>query len=107
VLTALTGFWDWLKSTEPGTQARRTVNAHAWTMIAVTIVVLVDLGLRYNRYWGSPHSPPAVAGLSIFAALLTGAGAWIGGELVFDYGFNVEMTGEVWEKSEQDVFPKG
>src|SRR5262245_23169338 len=24
VLTAFTGFWDWLKSTEPGTQARRT-----------------------------------------------------------------------------------
>jgi hypothetical protein len=32
-------------------------------------------------------------------------GATIGGELVFDYGFNVEMVGEVWEKSEQDVFP--
>src|SRR5919202_6472629 len=28
VLAALTGFWDWLKSTQKGTQARRTVNAH-------------------------------------------------------------------------------
>ena len=26
VFTALTGFWDWLKSTEPGTQVRRTAN---------------------------------------------------------------------------------
>src|SRR5947207_2593637 len=26
VLTALTGFWDWLRSTEKGTQARRTAN---------------------------------------------------------------------------------
>src|SRR6185295_10372323 len=31
--TALTGFWDWLKSSEAGTQARRTANAHAITMI--------------------------------------------------------------------------
>ena len=29
VLAALTGFWDWKRSTEKGTQARRTVNAHA------------------------------------------------------------------------------
>src|SRR3546814_18608471 len=26
VLAALTGFWDWLRSTERGTQARRTAN---------------------------------------------------------------------------------
>src|SRR6478752_9485546 len=30
VLAALTGFWDWLRSTEKGTQARRTANTHAW-----------------------------------------------------------------------------
>ena len=29
VLAALTGFWDWLRSTEKGTQARRTANTHA------------------------------------------------------------------------------
>src|SRR3954447_19062113 len=27
VFAALTGFWDWLQSTEKGTQARRTANA--------------------------------------------------------------------------------
>ena len=32
LLTALTGFWDWLRSTEKGTQARRTANA---TMLLV------------------------------------------------------------------------
>jgi uncharacterized membrane protein len=105
VFTALTGFWDWLKSTEPGTQARRTVNAHAWTMIAVSVVVLVDLGVRFGRYWAAPRAPGRVAALSVVAALLTVVGAWIGGELVFEQGFNVEMVGEVWEKSEQDVFP--
>src|SRR5262245_4540376 len=35
LLTALTGFWDWLRSTEPGTQARRTANAHALAMVTV------------------------------------------------------------------------
>src|SRR5215212_1488063 len=51
VLAALTGFWDWLKSTEKGTQARRTVNAHAWTMITVTVLILTDVGLRAFAFW--------------------------------------------------------
>src|SRR5690348_8783980 len=46
VLAALTGFWDWLKSTEAGTQARRTANAHAITMVTVTVVVLVNIAVR-------------------------------------------------------------
>src|ERR671916_380448 len=50
VFAALTGFWDWLKSTEKGTQARRTVNAHGWTMVAVTVLVLIDIGLRLSYY---------------------------------------------------------
>src|SRR5215203_5497390 len=32
VFAALTGFWDRQRSTESGTQARRTVNAHALVM---------------------------------------------------------------------------
>src|SRR3954451_21855738 len=46
VLTALTGFWDWLKSSEAGTQARRTVNVHALTMVTVTVIVIVDIAIR-------------------------------------------------------------
>jgi uncharacterized membrane protein len=105
LLTALTGFWDWLKSTEPGNQARRTVNAHAWTMITVTVLVLVDLAIRWFSYWGFPFAPWRVTILSLVIAGLVTFGATIGGELVYDYGFNVEMVGEVWEKSETDVFP--
>jgi uncharacterized membrane protein len=105
LVTALTGFWDWWKSTEAGNQARRTVNAHAWTMITVTVLVLVDLALRWFNYWSLPHAPGRIAALSVVVAGLTVIGAAIGGELVFDYGFNVEMVGEVWEKSETDVFP--
>ena len=33
VFAALTGLWDWLRSTERGTQARRTANAHAVTTL--------------------------------------------------------------------------
>ncbi|HSH23089.1 MAG TPA: hypothetical protein VK975_03410, partial [Acidimicrobiales bacterium] len=43
-LAALTGFWDWLRSSTPGTQARRTINTHAWVMIIPTILVVADTG---------------------------------------------------------------
>src|SRR5688572_18177487 len=35
VLAALTGYMDW-RTTEKGSQVRRTANAHAWTMITLT-----------------------------------------------------------------------
>src|SRR4051812_19909192 len=50
LLTAVTGFWDWLRSTEPGTQVRREANAHALTMVTVTVLVLVDIALRTLAY---------------------------------------------------------
>ena len=107
LLAALTGYWDWLKSTEKGTQARRTVNAHAWTMIAVTVLVLVDIALRWFAYPDDLHTPAAVLALTLAAAVLTVVGGSIGGSLAYDYGFNVETAGDhpVWHKSETDVFP--
>lgn len=107
VLAALTGFWDWLKSTEKGTQARRTVNAHGWTMVAVTILVLVDIALRWFSYDNAAHTPGRVAVLSLAVAVLTVVGGSIGGSLAYDYGFNVETAGDspVWHQSEVDVFP--
>ena len=107
LLALLTGFWDWLKSTEKGTQARRTVNAHAWTMVALTVVVFADIGYRWFAYEGHPSTPGGVAVLSVVAAALTVVGGSIGGSLAYDYGFNVETAGDhpVWHRSEQDVFP--
>jgi uncharacterized membrane protein len=107
LLTALTGFFDWWRSSEPGTQARRTINAHAITMIVVTVLVLVDLGWRGL---GCPHSlttPIGVLVLSVVAAVLVTVGATIGGTLVYDYGFNIETSGDhpVWHKNEKDVYP--
>ncbi len=107
VLASLTGWADWRSSSEPGTQARRTINAHAITMIAVTALVLIELALRL-LVWSDHDATPVLAViLSVVAAILVSAGASIGGTLVFDYGFNVETAGDhpVWHKSEEDVRP--
>lgn len=106
VFAALTGFWDWLRSTQKGTQARRTANAHAWTMVTVTVLALVDIALRLNSYDRSYPTIPILA-ISVVLAVLVSIGAAFGGTLVFDYGFNVETAGDspVWHTSEADVLP--
>jgi uncharacterized membrane protein len=103
----LTGWADWHRSSEPGTQARRTINAHAITMITVTVLVLVDLAWRALGDPDAGRTPVGVLVLSLVAAGLVSLGATIGGSLVYDYGFNVETAGDhpVWHKSETDVKP--
>lgn len=106
LLAALTGFWDWWKSTPKHTQARRTVNAHATTMLTVTAIVLVDIGVRLAQ-WDEPSVRVLPFVLSLAAAVLVFLGATMGGSLVFDYGFNVETAGDhpVWHESDTDVLP--
>jgi uncharacterized membrane protein len=107
VLAALTGFWDWWKSTEKGTQARRTVNAHAWTMVTVTVLVLVAIAVRLLRLWDEPSTTGVALAFTAVIAALTTIGGTLGGSLVFDYGFNVETAGDhpVWHRSDVDVLP--
>ena len=107
VFAALTGFWDWLKSTEAGTQPRRTANAHAWTMLTVTVLVIVGICVRVFGYWDEQSTPVAALVLTLLAAALTALGGTIGGSLAYDYGFNVETAGDspVWHRSEVDVLP--
>jgi uncharacterized membrane protein len=107
VAAALTGMFDWLRSSEPGTQARRTVNTHAVIMITVTVLALGDLALHIAGYNRHASAPVAVAALSVVVAALVSWGATYGGSLVFDYGFNVETAGDspVWHPSERDLFP--
>jgi uncharacterized membrane protein len=107
VLAALTGFFDWLRSSQPGTQARRTANTHATIMITVTLLTLVDIALRLSGYHTEASTPPGILALSALIALLVAWGSTYGGSLVFDYGFNVETAGDspVWHESETDVFP--
>jgi uncharacterized membrane protein len=106
VFTALTGFWDWLRSTEKGTQARRTANAHALTMVSVTLLVLANIVLRLIEY-DRAYPTVAILVLSLVVAALVVVGAALGGSLVFEYGFNVETAGDspVWHRSEHDVLP--
>ena len=98
VLAALTGLWDWRRSTEPGTQARRTVNAHAWTMVTVTVLILTGIAVRVLAFWDEPSTPGLALALTLAAATLTVLGGTIGGSIAFDYGFNVETAGDhpVW-----------
>jgi uncharacterized membrane protein len=107
LLAALTGWADWHRSSEPGTQARRTVNAHAIIMLSATALTLIELALRALALHDRPHTPLIVALFSVAVAVLISIGATYGGSLVYDYGFNVETAGDhpVWHKSETDVLP--
>jgi uncharacterized membrane protein len=103
--TALTGFWDWLKSTASHTQAWRTANWHMAIMLTVTAVVIVDLLVRPSGADATAEPFPTL--LSVLAGGLVSLGATYGGSLVYDYGFNVETSGDhpVWHESEEDVYP--
>ena len=107
VLAAATGLWDWWKSTEQGTQARRTANAHGLTMVTVTGLVGAAIVVRAIAFWDEPATPGLALAFTGLIALLTFVGGTIGGSLVFDYGFNVETAGDhpVWHRSELDVLP--
>ncbi len=107
VFAALTGLWDARKSSQAGTQARRTINTHATIMLTVTVLALADVAWRLNGYHTEPVTPISIVVLSVIIALLVSVGATFGGTLVYDYGFNVETAGDspVWHKSETDVLP--
>ncbi|MEY2450109.1 MAG: hypothetical protein QOH79_3585 [Acidimicrobiaceae bacterium] len=107
VFAALTGLWDAWKSSEAGTQARRTINTHATIMVSVTVLALADIAWRLNDYNTERVTPVGIMILSVVIALLVSLGAAFGGTLVFDYGFNVETAGDspVWHKSETDALP--
>ncbi len=107
VFAALTGLWDAWKSSEGGTQARRTINTHATIMLTVTVLALINVAWRLNSYNREVVTPRGIVILSVVVALLVSVGATFGGTLVYDYGFNVETAGDspVWHKSETDVFP--
>jgi uncharacterized membrane protein len=107
VLAALTGLWDAWKSSEAGTQARRTINTHATIMVTVTVLALADIAWRLRVYDTEAVTPAGIAALSVVIGVLVSVGATYGGSLVYDYGFNVETAGDhpVWHKSDTDVFP--
>ena len=101
--TALTGFMDWL-DTRKGTQIRRMANAHAWTMITMTVLVLIDLALRYvGNGFNHPSAVLALFGIVIF--LLAVIGGTLGGTMVYDFGYNVVNSRDnpVYHPSDKDI----
>jgi uncharacterized membrane protein len=104
--TAFTGYLDWRYATPKRTQARRTVNAHAWTMIATTVVVVIDIAVRLAQS-DATSTPIVCVVLSILAFVGVAIGGTIGGSLVYDYGFNVRIAGDspVYHESEEDLLP--
>lgn len=116
--TVTTGFWDWWKgidrdsSTGPigrasHTQVWRTINWHAVVMLVVTAIVIVDIIFRLGSF-DSPSAGIGITVLSVLAGILVSYGAFYGGELVYDFQFNVEglKGSKVWEETEQDEFPR-
>jgi len=57
VFAALTGLWDAWKSSEAGTQARRTINTHATIMVTVTVLALADIAWRVTIPCGTSPRP--------------------------------------------------
>jgi uncharacterized membrane protein len=116
---ALTGFMDWWKGIPRDrnsgpigrakhTQAWRTINWHATVMLTVTAITLIDIILRVGGF-DEGQTQGSWLALSLIGGGLVLFGAAYGGTLVFEYGFNVENVGEVWEESEEDYVrkPKG
>jgi uncharacterized membrane protein len=104
--TALTGFWDWLKSTPKHTQAWRTANWHMAVMLTVTVLVALNIVLRLSEYDATIAAGFGLALYTAIVALLVSFGAAYGGALVYEYGFNVEQGFDhAWEKSEVDKLP--
>jgi uncharacterized membrane protein len=105
VPTALTGFWDWLKSTPKHTQARRTANWHMTVMFTVTAIVAVDILVRLAN-WDAGYAELAVLILSLVAGGFVAFGALYGGQMVYDFAFNVEQDFDhAYEESETDRVP--
>ncbi|MBW3589188.1 MAG: DUF2231 domain-containing protein [Actinobacteria bacterium] len=116
VATIVTGFWDWWKGIDrektgplgkaKHTQVWRTINWHATVMVVVSAIVVVDLILRWTNY-NALSADVGVMALSVAAALLVSFGSFYGGELVFDFQFNVESLegSTAWDETEVDQLP--
>ena len=103
--TAITGFWDWWKSTPRGTQAWRTANWHMAIMLTVQVLVIA-LCLFRLKIDPQLHTSFALMLFSIGIFGLVSFGATYGGSMVYDYAFNVEQDIDyAWEERETDVLP--
>jgi hypothetical protein len=73
------------------------------------VIVLIEILLRVSDFSAQGQTTGLWLVLSLIAAGGVLFGAGYGGTLVFEYGFNVENVGEVWDESEEDFVraPRG
>jgi hypothetical protein len=79
VLTAATGFLDWLQISR-GTPLWRTTTFHMVVMICATVVFAITAGAGHGSYVDGEMS----VGYGILAL-----GGWLGGTVVFVHGMRV------------------
>ena len=87
VVTAITGFADWLRI-ESGTPLWRTTTAHMIAMLLASAVVLAAVIVGKESFdAGDVEAAPYV--LTIVGYLLLTLGGWLGGSVVFVHGMRV------------------
>jgi uncharacterized membrane protein len=89
-LTAVTGVIDYTRL-PPEDPVRRTAIVHAFSMLAVVMVFFADLVLQMDMR-NAARAPGIFVGLTAFGLCGMVLAAYLGHELVFDYGANVHLT---------------
>jgi uncharacterized membrane protein len=87
ILTALTGFIDWLAITR-GTALWRTATSHMIAMLAASSLFLVAAIVGHSAYSRGHVSSLGLA-LTLSGFVLLTLGGWLGGSIVFVYGMRV------------------
>jgi uncharacterized membrane protein len=93
VLTALTGFADWL-TIEWGSPLWWTATWHMLSMVTATVIFLIAALVGHSGYkHGAVETFPFILTLAGFAMLTLGG--WLGGAIVFVHGMRVlNLTSE-------------
>lgn len=115
--TALTGFMDYWKGIPrqrgrgpmgpaQRSQVWRTINWHATVMVTMTVIALATIVVRFAQL-SQGRTTVTVVVMSVVVAVLVTYGAGYGGELVYEYQFNVESLKDstVWDETEEDELP--
>jgi uncharacterized membrane protein len=98
VLTALTGFAEWLDLTW-GSEVWKTATAHMTAMLTASVVFLVALLVGRHGYAGGTVCTSGFV-LTVVGYVVLAAGAWMGGAITFVHGLRVlGKPDEPWLKA--------